>query len=258
MLIPLSDDDRRLRGLSTVTTLLVVANVVVWSGFQGCGDNVPFLYAWSATPYELTTGIDLVGPQEVAVGGTLYGIPHEPGPSPIWITVLTAMFMHGSWAHLLGNLLYLWIFGDNVEHRFGRRVFLLFYLVSGVAATAAQVLLDPASMLPTLGASGAISGVLGAYMVLFPRNRVNALVFLWVVSVPAVLAIGAWVVFQFVEGWSTLSEPGSVDGGVAYGAHIGGFAAGVAVALLARPFLRDRRLPGVPDAGSIDGWPGDG
>jgi membrane associated rhomboid family serine protease len=143
------------------------------------------------------------------------------------------MFMHGGWAHLGGNLLYLWIFGDNVEHRFGAIPFLVFYLVSGLAASAAQIMMGPESVIPNLGASGAISGVLGAYMVLFPRNRVNAVFFLRIISVPAVFVLGFWIVTQFISGSGSFSSS-SQTGGVAYAAHIGGFIAGVLSGIVCR------------------------
>ena len=135
--------------------------------------------------------------------------------------------------HIGGNMLYLWIFGDNVEHRFGHAPFLVFYLVSGLAASFAQIALDPDSLIPTLGASGAISGVLGAYLVLFPRNKVDAIFFFRVVSMPAFIVLGVYIVFQFVDGWGSLFST-EQTGGVAYGAHIGGFLAGALAALVYR------------------------
>jgi membrane associated rhomboid family serine protease len=141
--------------------------------------------------------------------------------------------MHGGWGHLGGNLLYLWIFGDNVEHRFGGLKFLAFYLVSGIVATFAQIATDPAGVIPNLGASGAISGVLGAYLVLFPRNRVNAVFFFRIVSLPAVFVLGMWGLMQVVSGAGSLAaEQGG--GGVAYAAHIGGFIAGLVMGLVSR------------------------
>jgi len=125
-----------------------------------------------------------------------------------------------------------------VEHRFGALPFLIFYLVSGIAATGAQILLDPTSVVPNLGASGAISGVLGAYLILFPRNKVHALFFYSVVSVPAVLAIGLWILMQLISGWGALANE-SAAGGIAYGAHIGGFGAGVVLALVMRFLIRE-------------------
>jgi membrane associated rhomboid family serine protease len=148
------------------------------------------------------------------------------------------MFMHGGFAHLGGNLLYLWIFGDNVEHRFGHGAFLAFYLVAGLAATAAQVAINPSSVIPTLGASGAISGVLGAYLILFPRNKVTALLFVWVISVPAIVAIGFWIGYQFFSGWGSLVGP-QEGGGVAYAAHIGGFIAGALMAIVMRAVIKE-------------------
>lgn len=156
------------------------------------------------------------------------------------LDVFTSMFLHGGWLHLLGNLLFLWIFGGRVEDRVGRVRFLLVYLAGGVAAGAAQVLSDPASAIPVIGASGAISAVLGAYLVLFPRARIQSLVFLGffyqLVAVPAVIVLGFWFLLQVVDGIGSLGATTSLDGGVAFFAHIGGFVAG---ALLALPF----RLP---------------
>src|SRR5690606_38565516 len=132
-------------------------------------------------------------------------IPQEPGPNPIQLTILSAMFMHGGWLHLGGNMLYLWIFGDNVEHRVGAWKFLAFYLVSGIVATFAQIAVHPEAVIPNLGASGAISGVLGAYLVLFPRNRVNAVFFFRIVSLPAVVVIGFWALLQVIDGADTFA-----------------------------------------------------
>ena len=154
-------------------------------------------------------------------------------PQSEWLTIFTAMFMHGGWAHLLGNMLYLWIFGDNIEDRLGHGRFLLFYLLSGVAATFAQVAIDPNSTIPNLGASGAIAGVLGGYLLLYPRSQVTTLVFRFVTRVPAVLVLGFWFVYQFFSGVFSLSTMAVSSGGVAFFAHIGGFVAGF---LLIIPF----------------------
>lgn len=234
MLIPIGDDDRRLTGPAYVTWLLLAANLAVFFLFQQAGANEAFTYGWSVIPQEIVSGIDLTAPQQVTVGNQSITIPQAPGPTPIYLTILSAMFMHGGFAHLFGNLLYLWIFGDNVEHRFGAGTFLLFYLVSGLAATAGQVALGPESVIPNLGASGAISGVLGAYLVLFPRNRVSALFFYFIVSIPAAVAIGLWILFQFFNGLGSVMVSQETVGGVAYAAHIGGFAAGIVLALFLR------------------------
>lgn len=238
MLFPIGDDDRHLSGPAYVTTGLLLANVAVFV-LQLLD---PYLtYGYSIIPYEMVNGTDLVNDADLA--GPIYGadqIPQRPGPTPIYLTLLTSMFMHGGFGHIVGNMLYLWIFGDNVEHRFGHGVFLAFYLVSGLAASAAQIALDPGSIIPNLGASGAISGILGAYLVLFPRNRVHAIFLYSVVSIPAVVAIGLWIAFQFVNGFGAIAAT-EQTGGVAYGAHIGGFVAGVLMALVLRGVIRDEQ-----------------
>ena len=241
MLIPIGDDDRKLSKPAVVTYLVIAANLIVFFLFQGGGASGPFTYGFSVIPYELTHGVDLVSP----VGGLPSGdgassIPQAPGPVPIYLTVFTAMFMHGGYFHLFGNLLYLWIFGDNIEHRFGRAAFLLLYFASGIAGTVVQVAMAPDSVVPNLGASGAISGVMGAYLMLFPRNRVDAIFFFFVVSVPAVLVIGFWIVMQIVEGFGTLGTVG-MTGGVAYGAHVGGFFAGAILATVMRRVIKEER-----------------
>ena len=243
MLFPISDDDNALssRGRAYVTLALVVLNVLVYFVLQ---QSDAFTYGYSVVPYELTTGQDLVGMESVTVTDNITGevqqveIPQAPGPFPIWLTVLTAMFMHGGIGHLLGNMLYLWIFGDNVEHRFGHLPFLGLYLACGFVATWAQVLADPSSIIPNLGASGAISGILGAYLVLFPRNRVRVVLLVFVIQVPALVVLGLWIVTQLLNGWGATMASEETVGGVAYLAHIGGFFTGVVLALLLR-----RRIP---------------
>lgn len=236
MLFPIGDDDRRLTGWPIVTLALVGLNLFVFFVIQQVGANTDFIYGWSVIPAEITTGVDLTIDHVVAAQGREVTVPGAPGPSPIYLTILTAMFMHGGYAHLFGNLLYLWIFGDNVEERIGSVAFLGFYLFCGMAATLAQVALNPDGILPNLGASGAISGVLGAYLVFFPRNRVHTLFFYVMVSVPAFVAIGIWGLFQFFNGLGAVGATETALGGIAYGAHIGGFVAGGAVAALWRVF----------------------
>jgi membrane associated rhomboid family serine protease len=181
-------------------------------------------------------------------------MPHHPGdPASIGIlTVLTSMFLHGGWIHLIGNMLYLWIFGNNIEDRFGRLGYLVFYLVGGVAAAASQVVIDPTSDVPVIGASGAIAAVLGAYLVLYPRARVLSLVFLGffyqLLQVPAVIVLGLWFVIQLVDSVASLGGSAS-SGGVALFAHIGGFLLGVAVALVVRA---TGGAGGTRSAGSFD------
>ena len=237
MLFPISDDDRHLSGPAYVTTALLLANVGV---FVLQLMDPELIYAYSTIPFEITTGQDLVNSAAADLDvQDLSQIPQRPGPVPIHLTLISSMFMHGGFGHLFGNLLYLWIFGDNVEHRFGHGVFLLFYLVSGLAASAAQIALDPGSIIPNLGASGAISGVLGAYLVLFPKNRVHTIFFFRVIAVPAFLALGLWIVMQFVSGYGAIAAT-EQTGGVAYGAHIGGFVAGVLLALVLRKTITER------------------
>ncbi len=239
MLIPIADDDHNLKHPGYVTIGLVVVNVIVFFFLQQVGANTSFTYGWSVIPLEITTGQDLVTPQTIIAHGQAITIPEAPGPRPIYLTILTAMFMHAGFAHIFGNMLYLWIFGDNVELRFGSGTFLAFYLASGIVATLVQVGMDPLSVVPNLGASGAISGVLGAYLVLFPRNRVYALfLFFFIISIPAVVAIGLWIVVQFVNWGSVMMSAQTVDG-VAYGAHIGGFTTGVVMALILRKLIRE-------------------
>lgn len=160
-------------------------------------------------------------------------VPARVAAGENWLSMLTAMFMHGSWMHLGGNMLYLWIFGDNVEHAFGRGRYLVFYLFAGFIATLVQVWLFADSLIWNLGASGAIAGVLGAYMVLFPKSLVNVLVGRSIVRMPALIVIGVWFGLQFLSGASQLVMTStSGEGGVAFWAHIGGFVAGVVLALL--------------------------
>jgi membrane associated rhomboid family serine protease len=153
------------------------------------------------------------------------------------LAVLTSLFLHGGWLHLGGNLLYLWIFGNNVEDRLGHAAFLLFYLAGGIAAVAAQVVIDPDSDLPMVGASGAIAAALGAYVVLFPRARILSLVFLGffyqLIQVPALLVLGFWFLLQLIQGFASLGAQ-AASGGVAFFAHIGGFVAGLAIGGLLR------------------------
>lgn len=231
MFFPISDDDRHLLKPAYVSITLLVLNVLVYVVFQL--SDPAFTMAYSTVPQEITSGVDLIGTYQL--GGA--ELQHVAGPTPIYLTLLTSMFMHGSWMHLGGNMLYLWIFGDNVEHRFGHVLFLIFYLVSGFAASAVQIGLAPDSIIPNLGASGAISGVMGAYLVLFPRNKVNAIFMVRMISVPAIVVLGGWIALQLFQGYGSLKGVGE-SGGVAYGAHIGGFVAGVVCGFLAKALLK--------------------
>lgn len=250
MIIPIGDDNRDRRISPVLNWLLVAVNVLVFVFAQGMGENYRFTYAYSAVPAEITGGRDIVTQGPVyrdPASGRAYRLPGlQPTPIPVYLTLVTSMFMHGGWAHLLGNMLYLLIFGDNLEDRLGRTRYLLFYLACGVIAALghvmASVAMDSGLTTPMLGASGAISGVLGGYLVLFPRKRVRVIIFRILTSVPAVVAIGIWFVFQLISGLGYL---GGAQTGVAYGAHIGGFLAGVILVRLftigARPAEDGRR-----------------
>jgi membrane associated rhomboid family serine protease len=208
MLFPIGDDDSAERSVPIVTYLLIVLNVLFF--FVELSGGEPFIERWSVVPRRLT---------------------QNPGAD--LITVFTSMFMHGGWLHLGGNMLYLWIFGDNVEDRFGHAKFALFYLLCGIAATFAQVVVSAGSTIPNLGASGAIAGVLAAYIILFPRGQVKVLMGRGVVPMPALVVIGLWIVLQFVNGVGSITQSAET-GGVAYMAHIGGFVAGLVLTFLFR------------------------
>jgi membrane associated rhomboid family serine protease len=233
-MIPIGDDNTDRRSRPVVTWALIALNVLVFALFQGCGANDRFTYAWSTVPEEILTGKDLVTPDRTVTDPASGQRYVEPGlgvtPISVYVTLIVSMFMHGGFAHLAGNMLYLLIFGDNVEDRIGRVRFLLFYLFCGVVASLAQVFVtkwtgqDPS--VPSLGASGAISGVLGAYLLLFPKRRVRVIAIWFIVAVPAWVAVGIWFVFQLINGLGYLG--GGTGGGVAYAAHIGGFVAGLA------------------------------
>jgi rhomboid family protein len=231
-MLPIGDENEPSKGPPFVTLAFIAINIAVFFLIQL--SNEAFTYGYSAIPAEITSGIDLVRPVAIDVGGQQVLIPQEPGPSPIYLTLITSMFMHGGIAHIFGNMLFLWIFGDNVEHRVGHIPYLLFYLAAGVIASFAQIAVDPDSVIPTLGASGAISGVLGAYLVMFPTNRVTVMFGLRPVLVPAIVAIGIWAVFQFISGFGAIATTDETTGGVAYMAHIGGFIAGVIFGLVGR------------------------
>ena len=188
-MLPIGDQNEPGHGPAVWTLLFIALNIAVFVLFQLPNDE--FTYAFSAIPLEIMTGRDLVEAVRVTTSdGQSVLIPQADGPTPIQLTLLSSMFMHGGWLHLGGNLLFLWIFGDNVEHRLGRVLYPLVYVGTGIVASYAQILSDPDSVIPTLGASGAISGVLGAYLVFFPGNRVTVFLFRFVTYVPAVVAIG--------------------------------------------------------------------
>jgi membrane associated rhomboid family serine protease len=218
-MFPLRDENPSLT-TPVVTRALLVLNALVFVYQLSLGPELRrFVVDWAIVPLRFSMAL-------------------EHGTEPLWAvapTLVTSMFLHGGWLHLIGNLWYLFIFGDNVEDRLGHARFLFFYLASGLAAAAAHVLADPASRLPTIGASGAVAGVLGAYLVAFPRARVVTLLPLFpifqVVALPALLVLALWFLFQFASGALALGM-GAGAGGVAWWAHVGGFAFGAAVMAL--------------------------
>lgn len=233
MLFPIGDDNRDRKIFPLINYLLVIINVLVFVFLQDFGNNEKFTYSYSVVPEEIVTGKDIVTNsktyEDLSTGET-YTVPGlEKTPSPVYITIITSIFMHGGVAHILGNMIFLLIFGDNIENKIGHLRYFVFYLVCGIIASFAYIystLIFGGNMLiPTLGASGAISGVLGAYLLLFPKRRVTVILLYFITEVPAIAAIGIWFLFQLVSGIGILGS-GAQGGGIAYGAHIGGFAAG--------------------------------
>jgi membrane associated rhomboid family serine protease len=247
MVIPLRDDNPT--GTKPVVTLgIIIACVVIYFALQPQDQRggEEFLYEYAAIPCEVTHGeplsADLV---EECEGVSIPSAPDEPlfPDKRPYLAVVFSMFFHGSILHLGGNMLFLWIFGNNIEDRLGKAGYLAFYLVTGLAATAAHVLTEPDSIIPVVGASGAIAGVMGAYLVFFPRARVLTIIplfiFIQFVYLPAFVVLIAWFGLQFLT---------NVDSGVAVMAHIGGFVAGAAIALALLPLLgRPVRRPPPPD-----------
>lgn len=212
-MFPIGDDNSSRRTFPAVTYALIALNFLFFFGELSGGES--FIQQWAFVPRRF--------------------LANPAGDFP---TLFTSMFMHAGWLHLLGNMLYLWIFGDNVEDAFGHLKYIVFYLLCGIAATFSQLAFSSASNIPNLGASGAIAGVLGGYLVLFPRTRVNVLMGRGVIPMPALAVIGLWIVLQFVSGIGSITNA-TETGGVAYMAHIGGFIAGFILTF----FLRGRGEP---------------
>jgi membrane associated rhomboid family serine protease len=234
MVFPLYDDNSDRATTPIVNYILIAINILVFVFLQQLGNNDRFTYAFSTVPQEIVSGRDITTPDrrvEHPVTGQELLIPGlQPTPFSVYLTLIISLFMHGGIAHIAGNMLFLWIFGDNVEDRLGHVRYAIFYLVCGILASLAHVVTtvmfssDASSLLiPSLGASGAISGVLGGYILLYP-----AILFRFVTEIPAYAAIGIWFAFQLISGLGMLGG-GSQQGGVAYAAHIGGFVAGLAL-----------------------------
>jgi len=215
-MFPIGDDNRSRRTVPLVTYALIAINVLFFFVELSGGDA--FIEQWAFVPSRFLAN-----------------------PMSDFLTLFTSMFMHAGWVHLGGNMLYLWIFGDNVEDKFGHAKFLIFYLICGLAATFAQLFFSMDSSVPNLGASGAIAGVLGSYIVMFPQERVKVLLGRVITEVPALIVIGLWIVLQFFSGVASIAAT-TDTGGVAYMAHIGGFIAGFILTFLLRGSNSTRRL----------------
>lgn len=233
MFIPIADDNSDRTIQPYVTYVIIALNILVWILFQGMSGESVFTFSYSTVPAEIINGHDIVTEPQRHVDrntGIEFLLPGLGETNiPVYLTLLTSMFMHGSWAHLGGNMLYLWIFGDNIENRLGHKRYIIFYLLTGLIASLSHVfstvMSTQNSLVPSLGASGAISGVLGAYLMLFPSRKVKMFVFRGIIDVPSYVALGFWIVLQVVSGLGLLG--GGTGGGVAYAAHIGGFIAGL-------------------------------
>ena len=202
MVFPISDDNTGRVRTPYVNYALIALNVFVFVFFQGLGANDRFTYAFSTIPQEIRTGKDVAGNVPVELGGERGTIPLQPTPVAVYLTLITAMFMHGGLMHLLGNMWFLWIFGDNVEDDLSHGRYLVFYLLTGVLASLAHVVstfvLGDNPYIPSLGASGAISGVMGGYLVLHPRRRVTVILLRILTDVPGYVAVGLWFAFQLI------------------------------------------------------------
>jgi membrane associated rhomboid family serine protease len=258
--LPLKDDIPT-RRFAVVTVLIIAINVVVYFGFERGGLNLgqrgnERVVEYGAIPYEITHPGKECGlaanADRVVCEGQAGVVGKPPSQPPWWVTVFTSMFMHGGLLHLAGNMLFLWIFGNNVEDSMGRPRFVAFYLLGGLAAVATQTIIEPGAAVPTVGASGAIAAVLGGYALLYPRARVITVVFIiiffTILELPALLVLGLWFLIQVFYGASQLGQPLGGSGGVAYFAHIGGFVFGLLLIKLFANRVHDdydthRRIP---------------
>jgi membrane associated rhomboid family serine protease len=215
-MMPIGDDNSARRSVPVVTYGLIALNLLFFLVELSSGED--FIVQWAFVPARFLAN-----------------------PVGDFITLFTSMFMHAGWVHFFGNMLYLWIFGDNVEDRFGAVSFLIFYLLCGLGATFTQLFFSAGSNIPNLGASGAIAGVLGAYLIMFPNARVSVMMGRGVVPMSALVVIGFWAVLQFFSGFASITSAATDTGGVAYMAHVGGFVAGLILTYVFRG--RDRALP---------------
>jgi membrane associated rhomboid family serine protease len=235
MVFPLYDDNSDRTTFPYVNYAIIALNIFVFVVLQRLGSDTSFTYSFSTVPQEIMTGHDVITQARVVdYAGQELLIPGLGRTWPsVYVTLFTSMFMHGGFAHILGNMLFLWIFGDNIEDRLGHVRYVIFYLLCGLIASLSHVFVTAAfageqadMLVPSLGASGAISGVLGGYVLLHPSRRVTVILFRFLTDVPAWVAIGIWFAFQLISGLGMLGG-GSQTGGVAYAAHVGGFLAGL-------------------------------
>lgn len=235
MVFPLYDDNTDRTTFPYVNYAFIALNILVFVLLQKLGSDISFTYSFSTVPQEIMTGHDVVTQSRIVeYAGQEIRVPGlGETPGSVYLTLFTSMFMHGGIAHIAGNMLFLWIFGDNIEDRLGHVRYAIFYLLCGLIASLAHVFTTAAfageqadMLVPSLGASGAISGVLGGYILLHPSRRVTVILFRFLTDVPAWVAIGIWFAFQLISGLGVLGA-GSQQGGVAYAAHIGGFLAGL-------------------------------
>jgi membrane associated rhomboid family serine protease len=248
MLLPLGDDNRDRHLTPIVNYILIAINIFVFIYWQDLGRNINFTFAYSTVPAEILSGHDIVTNAKIIhdpITGQSIEMPGlQVTPVSVYLTLFTSIFMHGGIAHIAGNMLYLWIFGDNLENAMGHGKYLVFYLLCGVLAGLSHVIssayLNQSTLVPSLGASGAIAGVLGGYILLYPRRSVHVWFLFGIISLPAFLVVGLWFVFQLINGMGMLGGE-EAAGGIAYAAHIGGFIVGL---LLVKLFVsRPQVLP---------------
>ncbi len=247
-MIPISDDNSDRKRFPFINYILIGINILVFILYQKFGTDIHFTFSYATVPAEIMSGHDIIT-QPTFVNDPLSGQQVEiPGlgvtPIPVYLTLFTSMFMHGGLLHLAGNMLYLLIFGDNLEDRMGHLSYLLFYMLCGVLASLTHVgtdyLFGENHLIPSLGASGAISGVMGGYLLLFPSRSVRVLLVVFLVRLPAFIVLGFWIGLQIANGTGYLG--GSEASGIAYAAHIGGFFAGLLlVKVFAKPVETARR-----------------
>jgi membrane associated rhomboid family serine protease len=244
MVFPIGDDNTGRLRTPYITYLLIALNVLVFVFLQGMGTNERFTYAFSTVPQEIRTGNDVAEPVRVELGDEAATIPLQRTPGSVYLTLLVSMFMHGGFMHLFGNMLFLWIFGDNVEDDLGHPRYAAFYIATGLLASLAHVIstftFGDNPYIPSLGASGAISGVMGGYLVMHPHRRVRVIMLRMLTTVPGYVAVGLWFVFQLISAFGVIGQGPQSGGGVAFMAHIGGFIAGV---VLVKVFAIGSRPP---------------